>query len=270
MPKGNTNTNDPKQTLDAALSGLPADFRRRLVDRYIDLRSELAKGKADTVGMRAAYFAETLIRFLQDHLTGTHTPFGTRITNFTDECRKLEKTTAHPNDEGIRVIMPRALDFLYTLRNKRGMGHVGGDVDANGIDATTCVRIADWCLCELIRVFHSSSLEEAQAILDALTVRELPEIWAVGGKKRVLNSSLDYKSQVLLLLSGAEEASATVEDIQDWIEHPRLANLKNQVLRPLHQARLIEYDGENQIVTISPTGIEMVERQILPKLEQGR
>ncbi len=57
-----------------------------------------------------------------------------------------------------------------------------GDVDANEIDAATGVRIADWCICELIRLSHTISLEEAQAICDAIAVRQLPQIWDVFGK----------------------------------------------------------------------------------------
>jgi hypothetical protein len=48
------------------------------------------------------------------------------------------------------------------MRNKRGIGHVAGDVDANAIDIATMARTADWIVCELIRINHGLSLEEAQ------------------------------------------------------------------------------------------------------------
>jgi hypothetical protein len=56
------------------------------------------------------------------------------------------------------------------------------------------VRNADWVICELIRVFHGLSLEEAQVIVDAIAMRELPDIWAVAGKKRVLKKGLSRRS----------------------------------------------------------------------------
>ena len=34
--------------------------------------------------------------------------------------------------------------FLYALRNKRDIGHVGGDIEANEIDALIAARVADW------------------------------------------------------------------------------------------------------------------------------
>jgi hypothetical protein len=60
------------------------------------------------------------------------------------------------------------------MRNKRGIGHVGGDLDANSIDISAMAKVADWTVCELIRLYHGLSLEEAQDIVDGLAVRQLP------------------------------------------------------------------------------------------------
>lgn len=164
--------------------------------------------------------------------------------------------------------MTRALVFAYTLRNKRGVGHIGGDVDANEIDAATAARVADWCLCELIRFFHAMSLGEAQALLDAISVRQLSAVWSVGGKKRVLEAGLDYKSQVLMLLYGETEVGVSIEDLFEWVEYSRMDNFKKNVLNQLHKDRLIEWDKPIQVAIISPTGAQRVEDEILPKLKK--
>jgi hypothetical protein len=52
--------------------------------------------------------------------------------------------------------MTQAIAFVYTMRNKRDIGHVGGDLDANETDAATMVRTIDWGLSELIRVSTAS------------------------------------------------------------------------------------------------------------------
>ena len=266
MPKANTSTNATQSTLDSALAKLPAPFRQRIVEKYLEIRAAYADGNHDTVGLRTGVFCETVYRFLQESLTGSHTPFGTQIRNFPDECRKLEQLQKAAGDESLRVIIPRALSFAYTLRNKRGVGHAAGDVDANGIDAATCMRVADWILCELIRLFKSVSLEEAQQILDAISARQLPEVWSVSGRKRVLHTQFDYKEQVLLLLHGDLEAAVPVEDLFEWVEHPRMNNFKRDVLRPLHRARLIEFDETTDTVTLSPTGAKQVEESLMPRL----
>jgi hypothetical protein len=203
---------------------------------------------------------------LQQQLTGTSIPFGTRITNFSEECAKLERLPQAAGHESLRVLIPRALNFVYTLRSKRGIGHVGGDVDANQIDGATAVRVADWCICELIRLFHALSLEEAQAIVDAMSVRQLPQVWAVVGRRRILDTSLDYKSQTLLLLYSDAQTGVPSEDLYEWTEHPNFGYFKRDVLRPLHTARMVEYDRETEIVVISPLGVRRVEDELLPKL----
>jgi hypothetical protein len=261
-PKASTNTANTA-ALNTALEAIPDDIRRRIIEKYVHLRGAYADGNFDAAGLRAGIFAETVLRFLQHHLTGTYTPFGSKLPVFHDECRRLEKTPSKPNDEGVRVIMPRALDVLYTLRNKRGIGHAGGDVEANEIDAATCVRVADWCMCELVRVFHTVSLEEAQAILDAIAVRQLPNVWAVNGKHRVLSPGMTVKDQVLLLLHGTNDPAVPAEDLCDWVEYSELSKFRTRVLRPLHAARLVEFDAATQTVVLSPTGAAEVERRIL-------
>ena len=83
----------------------------------------------------------------------------------------------------LRLVIPKAVSLLYTLRNKRGIGHVGGDVDANAIDGVTIARVADWIVCELIRVFHKMSLEEADALINSLASRNIPDVWEVAGRR---------------------------------------------------------------------------------------
>jgi hypothetical protein len=124
-------------------------------------------------------------------------------------------------------------------------------------------------MAELIRVIHSLSLEEAQQLLDSISTRQIPYVWSVMGRLRILEPDLDYPSQTLLLGFSSSESAIPVEDIFDWVEHPRLANYRSDVLNRLHESRLIEYDKENQMVVISPSGIARVEEQILPSLERN-
>src|SRR5207253_865071 len=97
---------------------------------------------------------------------------------------------------------------------------------------------------ELIRVVHNLSLEEAQALLDAITERQLPEVWSVVGRKRVLDPTLDYKSQTLLLLYSETDTAVPAEDLFVWTEYSDFSHYRHDVLRALHRDRLIELDAE--------------------------
>lgn len=259
-------TESPKENLRAALSEIPEPFLSRIVDAYLDVRQAFTDGYFDACGLRAAKLCEAVLRFLQEHLTGNHIAFNRKIPNFSDECRKLEKLPASAGHESLRVIIPRALEFLYTLRNKRGIGHAAGDVDANSIDAATAIRLSDWILSELMRFFHKLSLEEAQALLDALVVRQLPAVWRVAGRRRILQSGLNYRSQVLLLLYQEPDEGVPEEDLFEWVEYSRLDRFRERVLRPLHRDRLVEYDVETRVAIISPKGVRLVEEELLPRI----
>lgn len=258
----NTNT-DPRLRLDAALAPLPKDFRERLLKAYRGLKTAILEGRFDACGLRAGRFCEVVLRFLQHELTGTFVPFGTKVQNFKIAAEALENAPATKGPDGLRILIPRALLFLYTLRNKRGIGHEGGDVDANEIDAAAAVKIADWCMCEIIRVYHALSLEEAQALCDAVMARQVPQVWNVFGKKRVLNTSLSYGEQTLLLLYSAPDLAVPVEDLVAWTEHSNPTVFRRDVLSRLHKDRFIEWDQETQMVVIGPKGILRVEQSLL-------
>jgi hypothetical protein len=155
------------------------------------------------------------------------------------------------------------------LRNKRGIGHEAGDIDANQIDASAAVRIADWCMCEIVRVYHALSLEEAQALCDAIVAREFPRVWQVFGKKRVLDTSLSYADQTLLLLYSDPSSAVPAEDLIEWTEHSNPAVFRRDVLTKLHRARHIEWDRETHMAIIGPKGIARVEASLLDSSGDG-
>ena len=155
--------------------------------------------------------------------------------------------------------------FLYTMRNKRGIGHVGGDIEANRIDSATVARVSDWIICELIRIFHNLPIEEAQDLVDSLSYRNLPHVWEVAGKKRVLIKGLSKKQRTLLLLYSEPNSFVLAEDLLDWVEYHSLPLFRRDVLKKLHEDMLIEYDSESEIVYLSPLGSKEVEESILGK-----
>lgn len=259
-------TSKQRPSLETSLSKIPSTLRTKLVGIYSDLKTAALRNQYDAVGLRAGKLSEILLRVLQNQLTGTYTPIGQRLGNFSDECETLSKTPKTSGHESIRILIPRALSFLYTLRNKRDIGHVGGDVDANEIDSLTITRIADWCLCELVRVYHNLPLEDAQIICDAISERHLPKIWNILGRRRVLDSKMSYRDQTLLLLYSELEKGVPTEDLYSWTEHSNKANYRRDILSKLHKDRLIEWDRETEMAIISPTGINEVETKILTKI----
>lgn len=257
------NTRNRNPILDEALANVPKTIRSSLIASYLEIKKNCLEMRHDAAGIAVGKFCETVLRLLENKITGNYTAFGKKISNFADVCNKLIGSPAASGTESERVILPRALVFLYTMRNKRGIGHIGGDVDANQIDVITMARTADWVLSELIRINHGLSLEEAQDLIDSISIRQLPDIWEVGGKKRILRDGLKARDQTLFLLYSKKDSAVFVEDLCDWIEYCNPHAFKSNVLSTLHKERLIEYDKESESVTLSPKGAKHVEDNIL-------
>src|SRR6185437_16022447 len=135
-------------------------------------------------------------------VTGTYATRPSKPPNMLDVCREIEKLTrtGKPGDHSLRILIPRMLPALYDIRNNRGVGHVGGDVDPNQMDATAVYSMSSWIMAELVRIFHGVSTHEAQEAVDALVERKLPLIWDTGAVKRVLDTDLSNRDQTLALL----------------------------------------------------------------------
>jgi hypothetical protein len=256
-------TKSPSPILAAALANVPGAFRSRLIHTYLDLKKNCVEARYWAAGLAAGKFCEVVLRFLQEKVHGSFTPFGTKINNYADECRKLVNAPSTAGNESERIVLPRGLVFLYTMLNKRGIGHVGGDVDANPIDIAAMAKTADWIVCELIRINHGLSLEEAQDIVDGISVRQLPTIWEVAGKKRVLKEGLRARDQALLLLYSNQNSAVLLEDLCEWIEYSNLRSFKSLVIGELHKQRFLEFDKDSESIVLSPKGVEYVERVLI-------
>ena len=103
------------------------------------------------------------------------------------------------------------------------------------------------------------------APVEALVEREMPLIWRVGNKMRVLHADLSARDRTLLLLH-ASAGPMRDDDLFDSVEYSRLSAFRRDVLRPAHRNRLIEFDERNELVTISPRGVEHAERLLRERL----
>lgn len=256
-----------KSKLELALSGIEEEFKAKIIDTFIEVKKRYVKSffndEHDTVGLSSGKFCEIVFRFLEKEILGRFTPFDKHISNFPAELNKLSQASASSGNESLRIIIPRALVFIYTLRNKRGIGHVGGEIEANSIDIGAIVKSIDWVVCELVRLYHNLSLDEAQNVVDSLNMKIIPEIWNIDGNKRVIKEGFSYPQKVLLLLYSQTTNTSTLKELFEWCEYSTLSNFKARVIVPLHKEKLIEFNSVTKDVHISPSGIAQAETLLI-------
>jgi len=247
------------------LAGLPKPLRAELLSCYEAICRNYRENRWEPSELNGGKFAEVAYSIVRGALDGAFPNKAVKPPNMLAACRALERYTADPNrvgDRSLRILIPRMLPVLYEIRNNRGVGHVGGDVDPNHADAEAVLAMANWIMAELVRIFHGISLSSAQAAIETIVSRRHPLIWSIEGIKRVLSTSLSARDQVLLLLY-SEVSWVDTATLQKWVEYKNSSMFRNSVLAGLHTARLIEHDIEKGRARISPNGVREVEDRLL-------
>jgi len=241
-------------------SGLPSELVDALLTTYDELKQNYFIGKHEPSELNGGKFCEACYRILQFETNNRiYTPIGDEIKDLIGKFRSLENLPTGSVHESFRIHIPRVLVAMYNVRNKRGVGHLGGDVTPNLIDSSLLIACADWVMAELFTIYYKCSLDEAQKIVNAFAQRKLILVHEIEDIKRVLLPSLSQRDQTLLLLSSVYPEKVTSDDLVKWIEPGNKSNYKNIVLRKLHVDRYIEYRSGWCVAL--PTGLNYVSSQ---------
>lgn len=246
-------------TRDEALGAVPDPLRRELLATFDEIVTHFRARRWEPSELNGGKFCEVVYTILRGHVDGKYPKKASKPRNMVDACKALEQASAFPRS--VRIQIPRMLVALYEIRNNRNVGHVGGDVDPNHMDAVSVLGMARWILAELVRVFHGLSVDEAELIVEALTARDVPAIWEVGNTRRVLVPNLSTKDSALLLLYASAGRVADT-DLISWLEYGNASRFRTAILKELHRDRLVEYDRKTSTVEISPKGIRHVEENL--------
>lgn len=132
------------------------------------------------------------------------------------------------------------------------MGHAGGDVDSNHMDATLVLSVSNWTMAELVRVFHSLPISQAQLLVDDLADRTIPLVWEGQSVRRVLDTTLKLWEQIIILLA-SRYGTVKVADLLNWTDYGNKSYFL-RTLRDLHRKRQVELSKDNVTVEILPPG----------------
>lgn len=250
---------------DALLAALPSMLRAELVACYTGICRNYRENRWEPSELNGGKFAEVVYTIVRGALDGRFPSRAAKPRNMAAACRALEEYPKDANrvgDRSLRVLVPRMLPVLYEVRNNRGVGHVGGDVDPNHGDAEAVLAMARWVMAELVRIFHGLAITEAQEAVETIVSRQHPLVWVLEGKRRVLDTSLRIRDQILLLLY-AEPGWVSTANLCEWTEYSNLSTFRKSVLAKLHSERLIEHDQRAKRAQISPKGVQFVEDRLL-------
>lgn len=237
-------------------SALPAKLRRELIASFSEIVKNFAERRWEPAELNGGKLCEVVYSVVKGIADGKYPARASKPKNMVDACRALENQASVARS--VRIQIPRMIVALYEVRNNRNVGHVGGDVDPNHMDAVCVLQMSKWIVAELIRVLHEQPVDEAAALVDALVEREIPLVWKVGDKMRVLDPNLSYKDTTMILLH-AVPGPVQESDLFAWTEHSNATAYRRDILVKSHKARLLEYDQDAGTVELSPRGVEYAE-----------
>ncbi len=247
--------------IDIAFGTLPATLRTELLDCYRSILRNFIESRWEPSELNGGKMCEVVYCILKGYIDSTYPSKATKPVNFVDACRALEQASAS-NSRSVRIQIPRVLIAVYEIRNNRGVGHIGGDVNPNHLDAYFVLSSVKWILAELVRLYHSISMAEAYATIESIIERTSPIVWEIDGQKRILNPKISKRNQTLLLLYHQPEG-VLESNLLNWTEYVNASIYRNKILKVLHSERLVEYNEKNRTATISPRGIIYVEETLL-------
>lgn len=244
------------------------DLPKKLRDEFIQTFNKVLKNYTsrnwEPAELNGGKFCEIVYTIIKGYTDGTYPSSPSKPGNMTDACKRFELIpSTYPRS--IRIQIPRMLISLYEIRNNRNVGHVGGDVNPNAMDATIVLYMTKWIVAELIRIFHSVDTETAEKHINGIIERTNPSIWKVDDIYRVLDNTLTMKEKALLILYHFND-KVEESNLVKWLEYSNASIFRRDIMRKAHSSRLIEYDSKRGTVIISPIGIKLVEEKILPKL----
>ncbi len=233
-----------------ALAAIPDGLRAPLLAEYASIVQNFAEHRWSPAELSGGKFCEIVFTILDGFAKSSYATSPSKPRAFDQACRGLENHAHVPRS--FQILIPRLLPALFEVRNNRGVGHAGGDVDPNHMDAVFVVTNCSWVMAELVRVFHSVSTAEAQGIVDRLVERRVPLLWVGEDMRRILDPQVPLKEQVLLLLCTSPEKVETA-DLLKWTDYKNSSYFR-KLLREMHKQRLIELSSDERTALILPPG----------------
>jgi hypothetical protein len=239
---------------------VPPSLAREVNKAHTELKENFYHGRFRPSELEGGRFAEAAIRVVQQLATSTHDPLGRSLQRFDAIITALGKLPASAAHESLRIHIPRALWTVYGVRNRRDVGHIGGDVNPNRADAHLVAAVCDWVLAELIRLTFDCPLPQAQTIVDNLVERKLPLIQEFDGFPKILRTDLSIPDRVLAVAYVRGTGGVDAKDLERWLKPAKRSAVMIALLRLDRDKAYIHRAGERCLITQS--GIRYVEEKI--------
>lgn len=242
------------EAISALTSAANDQIATLIVDKYMEIEAAHSTDDWKIAGLDAGHFVEAVRRFLDIVLFGASVPIGKSLGAF--HQKELLRLEGAKGDDAYRLHIPRALQLIYGIRNKRGIGHLS-EVAANRQDSSMVLQVAKWVLAELVRLNSNLGTDETSALVDRICHRNVAAIWFDGEKDIVLSDNLSLKHQIIVVLYSRSTGNIDQLRVATNSQTPYLKRTINTLIKEKVISKLL-----NEDFILSPKGAEIFENKI--------
>ncbi len=242
----------------------PKNLIEELLACYLEQKRNLALGHLRPTEVEGGRFAEVVFRLLEHFVGWAITPLGRHLD--TDKLiSRLQSQPFGSAPDSVRLHIPRTLRIIYDIRNNRDAAHLADGIDPNLQDSYLVSSCLDWILAELLRLAGSSSPDDAQRLIEGITIKRIPAVEEVSSDQlKTLRPNLGPSDRVLLLLYHRGKDGATSDQLSSWLKPTQRKNLSRLF-------RILEHDKDLIVLTkgrfcLTRLGMREVERKGLAEM----
>lgn len=225
---------------------------QKIVESYADMQKNFLLKKPKYSGLDAGHFVEAIRRFLELKLFGSYTPLEDSLRKFNEA--ELQRYAGVSGLDSYRLIIPRIIFSIYTLRNKRGIGHLSG-ADPSGMDSNFLSSSCKWVLAEIIRTESGLAEAESLVLIEKIVNRDIPIIWKTADFSIITDTVLSTKDKILVLL--LDEDGLSFEKIKAATRYANVTRLRAYIRMLGRSGYVHAHDSK---IYLSPSGQIEAER----------
>lgn len=234
----------------------PDELVSKLMDAYENAIRECKKRNWKYFGNEMGRFVEVAIRMIELKTEGKYTNLKDKLAILNENRLKQFEQSQITNSISFRILIPRQLYAMYTIRNKRGMIHIN-EVDPNYMDATVLLNISKWILAEFVRNSKKIDYDDAVKIIEELIVKENAVIWIDEDIFKILDTHITLEVRILCILYYKNKIGES--ELFRLSEYSNITVFRKK-LKKMHMEQKINYTKDK--ITISPIGINLAEKKL--------
>lgn len=234
-------------------SEFPHELVKKIIEIYYKSICEYRKKNWQYFGNELGRFIEIAVRMVESKTEGTYKKLEEKLPIFNESRLKNFEQSVLSDNISYRILIPRQLYSMYTIRNKRGMIHIN-EIDPNYMDATLLLNMEKWVLAEFIRNSTKLNYEESLKLIEGIMTKENIVVWVEEDIFRILDNKISLEERILCILYYKNNINE--RDLFKLAEYSNISIFRKKLIT-MHKEQKINYSASK--VTISPIGTNIAE-----------